>query len=131
MILYVDSSVLVSVLFAEKGYRVYETALAEGKTVVSSGLAEAEVLATATREKVPREPMVRALEKITLCFPDRSLASELELVFACGFLRGGDAYHLATALYVDPSRKELVFLTADLVQRRVASRLGFRTSPRQ
>lgn len=128
MILYVDSSVLVSILFAEKGFGAYEAALGRADTVVSSNLTEAEVLATAARENVPREPIVRSLEELTLCFPDRSLAGEYNLVFACSYCRGGDAYHLATALYLDPSRREIVFLTADKVQKRVAVKLGFRTS---
>ena len=46
-------------------------------------------------------------------------------VFEAGYLRGADAWHLATALYLTPDPGELTFLTLDERQGDIASKLGF------
>jgi len=48
-----------------------------------------------------------------------------ERVFAAGQVRGADAWHLATALWLTRHPAELPFLTLDARQREVASALGF------
>jgi hypothetical protein len=58
-------------------------------------------------------------------FPERPLAAELERVFAGGYVKGADAWHLACALYVAEDPRHLTFLTLDTRQRTVARRLGF------
>jgi hypothetical protein len=55
------------------------------------------------------------------------LTPELERVFAGGYLKGADAWHLACALYLAEEPAKLAFLTLDRRQRAVARRLGFRT----
>jgi hypothetical protein len=59
--------------------------------------------------------------------PARPLSGEISRVLSAGYLRGGDAWHVACALFVSPVPAELSFLTMDLQQRRVAAALGFST----
>ncbi len=127
MILYVDSSILVAVLFGEKGALRYERLLNKCEEALSANLTEAEVLATLSREKLDPKLARDALKTISLVFPDTSLVEHYQNLFTHGHCRGADAYHLATALYLDPSAKELVFLTADVQQRKMAVQLGFET----
>lgn len=121
-----DTSVVVAVLFQEPGWEVYQRVMARADAVVSSLLLEAEVYAAVVREGFPIASAVNALGSISLAFPDRSLALEYAEIYSIGHCRGADAHHVATALYLDPPRKELRFLTADRQQARIARRLGFR-----
>ncbi|MBI4238285.1 MAG: PIN domain-containing protein [Deltaproteobacteria bacterium] len=121
---YVDSSVLVGILFREAGWKRQQRRLTDADRVVSAALTEAEIYATVTREQQPFALATEILESVALCIPERSLRPEYSEIFACGYCRGADACHLATALYLDPDRSELVFLTNDQPQRRLAVRLG-------
>lgn len=121
---YVDSSVFISVLFREPGWKRQQRRLADADRVVSAALAEAEIYAAVTREHQPLALATELLEGVSLCIPERSLRPEYQAIFACGYCRGADACHLATALYLDPDRATLVFLTNDAQQSRLAARLG-------
>ena len=48
-------------------------------------------------------------------------------VFAAGYVRGADSWHLATALHASADPTELTFVTLDSSQRNVAKRLAFKT----
>jgi predicted nucleic acid-binding protein len=127
MRLYLDSSVVVAVLFQESGRAHYESALASCEAAFSSYLIEAEACAALTRERMPLRNVEEALEKIHLLAPTRSLRPEYAEIFSSAYCRGADAHHLATALFLDPSRQELVFASADLKQKKIAAKLGFKT----
>lgn len=118
---------LISVCFKEHGYDVVQKVLNQADHVYSSGLAEAEIMAACARESVPYAQVEEALGKLIFTYPSRSLKHELETVFASGYLRGADAHHLATALFLDPTTKFLRFLTADKRQSELAAKLGFKT----
>ena len=124
--LYVDSSVIVALLFEEEGFRRYSDLIEKGETSYSSHLLEAEVFAAAVREGVPLKQAAEFVELISLIIPKRSLRLEYERLFEVGPLRGADACHIATALYLDPECKELGFVSADKDQSRLAQKLGFK-----
>ena len=77
------------------------------------------------REKIPL--VGNLFDWMKWVLPERPLTPELERVFATGYLRGADAWHLACALYLTQDPATLAFLTLDQRQRVVARRLGFRT----
>lgn len=124
---YVDSSVVLTIFFREQGYQNYQALFTPANELVSSCLIEAESLAAIVREKCDFSDIMPILDRISLCFPDRSLRVECFGILSKGYCRGADLLHLATALYLDPAGKELGFLTADKNQKNIAAKLGFRT----
>lgn len=124
MLAYVDTSVVVAIRFNQAGAERFRDALTRFD-VYASALLEAEWRSAHRREQA--EPNPTDLERIEWVHPDRTLSTELERIFAVGYLRGADAWHLATALYLAPDPSELTFLTLDDRQRGVAEQLGFGT----
>lgn len=122
---YVDSSIIVSILFAESGHQKYRRLLGRAEDVFSSYLLEAEILSAVVREKLPIKLAFDILDSVSLVMPERSMTSEYRKIFAKGYCKGADAFHIATALYLEPEAKSLVFLTADKVQAKIAKSLGF------
>jgi len=120
---YVDTSCLVAVAFSEPGSEGVASVLETFDALLSSNLLEAELLATLVREGVEEEPAF--LSSIGWVLPDRPLSREIRRVLAAGRVRGADALHLATALYVAENPGELTFATLDQRQREVAKALGF------
>jgi predicted nucleic acid-binding protein len=121
---YVDTSCLVAIAFGEKGSAALTKKLSRFEILLSSNLLEAELRSALRREEVNLEP-VDLLERISWIHPDRALSAEISRVLDTGDLRGADLWHLAVALFLDPSATELAFLTLDARQQRAASRLGF------
>ncbi|MBI3792810.1 MAG: type II toxin-antitoxin system VapC family toxin [Gemmatimonadetes bacterium] len=121
---YVDSSCLVAVAFEEPGAERMRARLAALDVLLAHPLVEAEVRSVCARER--RKFDVRELENITWIVLSRRITVELERVFAAGFARGADAFHLACALYVAPVPDDITFLTLDTKQRTVAKALGFK-----
>ena len=79
------------------------------------------------REGLQYHPSV--ISSIGLVHPNRSLAPELAKVLEIGgYLKGGDLWHIAIALYVDATIiGSIAFITLDNKQRAVAASLGFAT----
>mgnify|MGYP006272908681 CR=1 FL=1 len=125
-IAYLDSSCVVAIALGEAASRPVIKALRKFDRLLSSNLLEAEVRAALEREAVRAHP--DTLAGIDWILPDRSLTPEIDRVLAAGALRGADLWHIACALYVDPSAAELAFLTLDLKQQRVAAAAGFYTA---
>jgi len=128
-VVYLDTSVLVSIFF-EEGARdnaVFLKLLNKAEEVISSALLEAEFLSVLHREKANRDEGLKLLKQVSLLNPDRSLQPELRRVFSMAYLRGADAFHLACALYLDPSAGEISFLSADDHQNSAAKKLKFKT----
>ena len=123
---YVDSSALVSILFNEPHADFYRETLNKADEFMSSYLLEAEVYASAAREKIPLEEADGVIKFVVPIIPARSLRDEYREIFSHGYCRGGDAHHLATLLYVDPKRSELSLLTADRSQAAIAEKIGIR-----
>ena len=122
---YVDSSCLVAIAFGEPGARKAAKALRSHSPLLASNLVEAEVRAALAREDTPVGSEV--FEGISWVFPDRALTAELQRALEHGRLRGADLWHVACALYLDPTASELVFLSLDIPQQRTAAALGFKT----
>lgn len=125
--IYVDSSVILALLFEETKSSQYRKLLqGNRRQVFSSSLLEAEVYAAAKREGVPLEVAAGFVDLVSLVFPEESLQRQYLKIFQQGYCRGADAYHLATALYLDHEGKNLVFVTADRIQAVVARAIGFK-----
>lgn len=122
---YVDTSVLVAILFRESKFAKLSRLLLEYDEIFSSHLAEAELASAASREKVDLALARKIMANISLIMPDRSLFEEYREIFAGGYCRGADAYHLACALYLKEQEDIFEFITLDLQQARVARACGF------
>lgn len=121
--IYVDSSVLVAILFNETGADFYRDQLNHAECI-SSYLMEAEVYASAAREKIAFEEADALLKYIHPVIPERSLRDEYKNIFSHGYCRGGDACHIATLLYIDSTQSEVPLLTMDERQAEVARSVG-------
>jgi hypothetical protein len=99
--------------------------MAATRHLFAAPLLEAEFRAALEREETGGgEPLLAALRWV---IPDRPLSHELDQVFSAGCLRGADAWHLATALFLVEAPGDLPFLTLDQRQRSLAESLGFPT----
>ena len=120
---YVDTSCLVAIAFGEKGAAALARRLGGFDELVSSNLLEAELRASLVRENAPAD--VEFLDWISWILPDRPLSQEITQVLAAGYLRGADLWHVACALYLIDTPRELPLITLDERQGGVARRLGF------
>ena len=111
--------------FDESGGSAVASRLHEYSRLLSANLLEAELRAVFAREGLDFQPELVA--PIEWVLPDRPLATELATILEAGYLRGADLWHVATALYVAPHPDQLVFVTLDDRQRRVAAEVGFQT----
>ena len=121
---YVDTSVLVALVFEDPDGAGMRNRLEEFARLLSSNLLEAELRAACAREACTFSESLVA--NLTWVLPDRSLAPELAAALSAGYLRGADLWHVASALYVAPAPGDLWFVTLDERQRSVAATLGFR-----
>lgn len=121
---YVDTSVVVAITLGEVGA---DAILAKVRPfeLVAAPLLEAEWRSACRRNEITPDPAL--LREIVWVHTERPLSEELERVFTAGYVRGADAWHLATALFLAPDPSELTFLTLDDRQRGVAEALGFGT----
>ena len=122
-LVYVDSSCLVAIAFEEPGADDLARDLSSYDRLFAGNLLEAEVLSALSREGI--ESTAGLLTAITWVHPDRPLTDEYQRVLAAGYLRGADLWHVAAALFLDPTARELRFLSLDRKQVEVAARLGF------
>ena len=121
---YVDTSCLVAIAFGEPRATAIGRRLRSFDDLVSSNLLQAELWASFARERVP--PPADLPVALSWILPDRSLRDEIERVLAAGYVRGGDCWHLAAALYLAEDPSSMSFLTVDDRQRKVALSLGFK-----
>ena len=126
---YVDTSVLASVVFAERDSPGIRRRLLAAKRIVSSNLLEAELRAAMKREgQEPGGELSEVLSWIEWVLPTRPLGAEYEVVLAKGLLKGADLWHLACALYIRKALPDLAFLSLDQRQVAVGKKLGFSAS---
>jgi predicted nucleic acid-binding protein len=121
---YVDTSCLVSIAFGEPGGAELARRLEGFDELFAAHLLEAELRATVAREVVPLDSTL--LTWVTWVLPDRPLSREVTNVLSAGYLKGADLWHLACALYLVDSPRDIAFLTLDSRQGEVAEQLGFR-----
>lgn len=122
---YLDTSCLVAIALGEPGWEGTAEALDGFERLVSSNLLEAELRSVLHREEVSQlaEPL---LAEVSWILPPRPLTPEIRRVAAQDYLRGADLWHLACALFVADSPRELTFATLDRKQSDVAGAIGFR-----
>lgn len=125
--LYVDTSCLVALEFGEPRAADVGPLLASCDTLFSSAVLEAEVRSACARERVA-VPMSR-LAALSWILPPRRLSPELDRVLAASLLKGADAWHVACALFVDPSARDIGFVTLDDRQSEAARAVGFTVLP--
>ncbi len=123
---YIDTSVFVAVLFEEQKDKHALAQLELFDECVTSFLTEAELYSVCKREKVELDTAKSILNAITFIGQESSLAIQYRSLFEMGHLRGADAFHLATALYLSPKRNELTFFSLDQNQIKIAQKLGFK-----
>ena len=121
---YIDTSVVVAIALGEREAQRVKTALRKMKRLCSANLLEAEFRAVMAREQLTPEA-AQVLGAINWIHPNRPLSNEIRLALSCGYLRGADLWHLATALFFAPVPQQLCFATLDDRQRVVAEQLGF------
>ena len=85
---------------------------------------EAEFESVCLREGVTN-PTPDYLSAISWVFPSRPLTAEVKRVAGAGYLRGGDLWHVACALFVSADPSQISFLTLDERQKKVSRALGF------
>lgn len=119
---YVDTSCVVAAAFRETVGQQVASLLAAYDELITSNLLEAELRAAARREDVVFSP--EWLDRFSWILPDRPLHHELAVIFAAGYARGADAWHVACALSVVRRADELAFLTLDTRQARLATSVG-------
>lgn len=120
---YVDSSTLLAIAFNEEGGVDVRQQLADYSRLVSSNLLEAEARAAFAREGRAFEDS--SLYGVEWVLPERTLAGEIARVLSAGYVKGADAWHLATALYATLELDVVAFITFDRRQRSIAEALGF------
>ncbi len=120
---YVDSSCFVAIAFEEPGYPDLVASLENYDELFSSALLEAELRSALTREGVASDAQM--LHTVSWVLPRRPLSPEITRVLAAGYLRGADLWHLACALFLAKTPRDLDFVTVDRQQRKVARSLGF------
>lgn len=129
-IAYIDSSYFIAVIFGENNSTQYSKFISRFDNVVSSVLLEAEVLSTAKREQLPLQEVENLLSVVRFLHIEGSLRPYLRKVFECGYLRGADAFHVASALWCSEARTtDMHFLTLDKNQASIADILGFKIYP--
>ena len=121
---YVDSSCLVAIALDEAGAGRVAARLRRSGRLFASNLLEAELRAALVREGVD-DRGESLLSGITWIYPNRPLTPEFDRIFAVGYVKGADLWHLAHALFLAPAGMGLAFLTLDQRQRAVAAELGF------
>lgn len=122
--IYIDSSVVVASLFDElpNNKKIWGSS----DNFLSSFILESEVLSTAKREGLDLDLVKKELKKISFVRTE-SLLAQLTEIFKVGYLRGADAFHLATAMWIQGKHSGLKFYTLDKRQIAIASMFGFET----
>ncbi len=120
---YVDTSCLVAIAFGEKGSAQVRQSLLAYDEILSSNLLEAELRSALRRENFAADPG-ELISPISWVYPDRPLTEEIATILETGYVRGADLWHLAVALFVDPSC-EIDFLSLDTRQLEISRRIGF------
>ena len=120
---YADTSAIVAVAFNQPNAADIAQRLNDFDRLTSANLLEAEMRAVYAREN--REFNGAVLSKFDWIYPARPLSYEFAAILGVGYLRGGDLWHVAVALYFYPDPTEVYFLSLDDRQRGVAEALGF------
>jgi predicted nucleic acid-binding protein len=125
-LVYIDTSVLVSVFFKEDVSSKYLNFFSKKYQLISSSLMLAEFYSVLNREKVEIAFSQDLLSYIQIINLIDDLDYYLKEVLDHGYLKGADLFHLAVAHQLSPYGEELFFLTADKQQARIATKLGFK-----
>lgn len=126
---FVDSSAVVATVFGAPQAAQLPRALGGFEALFAADLLRAEVLSALKREGLDGDAADETFGSVYWVVPNRSLHPECARVLRHGYLRGADLWHVACALYQAPEPKDLVFISLDKNQRRVALAVGFKVLP--
>ena len=121
---YADTSAIVAVAFSQPGAAEIAQRMNDFDRLTSANLLEAETRAAYARENRQFDDAI--LSRFDWIYPARLLSNEFATILNVGYLRGGDLWHVAVALYFFPDPTEVTFLTLDNQQQAVVAALGFR-----
>lgn len=125
-LVYIDTSVLIAVFFQEPNYKNYLKYFSKNYQLISSEILVAEFYSFLSRNKRPLSEAFEILDYLSIVRPDKGLENYCEMILSYGYAKGADLFHIANALYIDPEVKELVFLTHDVKQGKLAKKVGFK-----
>lgn len=127
-ICYIDTSVLVALLFDESGADSAREFLKSSKRRISHHLIESEIFSVFHRQGSEYDAAISALNAIEVVYPNVSLRDySVEIARRYSYLRGADLLHVSCALWLSSKRPESFgFLTLDKKQNSVARDIGFR-----
>lgn len=125
---YIDSSYVLAILFQEDSHKAASLRLSRSSRIYSSILLEAEVLSAIKRNGLNPEDADEIFSMVSFVDISKRLSHEIKLTLQKGYAKGADTLHLATALSLDPTAKQIAFLTLDKTQTKIAKQLGFVTS---
>jgi hypothetical protein len=108
----------------EPGFRELMVRLSRCESLFSSNLLEAEVQSVLARKGIRGNPGP-LLSWFSWVQPRRRLTPEFRLVLDVASLKGADLWHLACALFLRSSVRDLAFVTLDQSQADAARRLSF------
>ena len=121
---YLDSSVVLGLIFEEPGHERVRDRIEGFPRLFSSNLLEAEVRSAVQREGISDSQLAGFLARFDWVHPNRPLTLEILDVLAAGLLRGADLWHLACALYLRGAHDHVELVSLDQRQVEVAGRLG-------
>jgi predicted nucleic acid-binding protein len=121
--IFVDTSCLVAIVLDEPDGAGVSRRLESCDELLAANLLEAELRSVFQREGVPTDHPI--LRQVSWVLPNRPLSREITTVLSVGLIGGADLWHLACALWVTESPRDLPFVTLDHKQQAVARQLGF------
>ena len=121
---YVDTSVVVSIMFEENDFMGAWQLLKKSDTLVSDRLLISELYSVLRCEEVEFKKASALIDSFSY-LEHIDLRDQLEEVLESGSIRGADCHHLAAALWTAGKHpSQLVFLTFDQKQSERAVSLG-------
>ena len=121
--IFVDTSCLAAIVLDESDGAAVRQRVESCDQLLAANLLEAELRSVLRREEVATDHSI--LRRVSWVIPNRPLSREITTVLSAGPVRGADMWHLACALWVAGSPRDLPFVTLDHTQQAVARKLGF------
>lgn len=124
--IYIDTSAFMSIVLGQDLNHFFQAQITQSN-LYSHELIISESFSVAKRENIPFKDISKSIEKINIVAEITDLISILEELLYYGYCSGADLHHLACAKFLDPTCKNLVFLSGDNRQIEMAKKIGFST----
>jgi predicted nucleic acid-binding protein len=121
---YVDTSVLVALMFSESGSSRIEKTIHKYSRCLSHHLIEAELRSVGAREGIGESEVTAYIAPLNLLYPTTEICDSVRTVLKEGYLRGADLLHVAAAHALSGAvGVPIAFLTLDRRQTDIARRV--------